>query len=219
MKTDITLLCGIKKPASLVLPTRDLILRARFTGEDSLHIRLALIFPPEELYFDPNESCAVVFSSAGRTFLFTADIKSYAVNEDGIPQVTLTKPGEIASGEARNSFRVPLHRDTRLQVTVESDQGKWSPRPVDISLGGILMDFQDSRIPEFEEDASIMVTLKLGDQKTELEGFVGRRDGTCYAAYFVEALRQLRDGKRTAPAKISRIVDRLEAEWLSGPVT
>lgn len=218
MRTEFAQLCEVKKPASLILPSKNLILRGRFAGEDSLNTRLALIFPPDELAFDPNESCAVVYSSAGRTFLFVANVVSYAASVDGIPEVTLTRPREVSSGEARNSFRVPLHRDTGLRVTVKSDQGKWSPRAVDISLGGILMDFQGGRIPEFEEDAAVMLTLSLGDQTAELEGFVGRRDGSCYAAYFVEALRQLRDGKKTALPKISKIVDKLEAEWLSGPI-
>jgi hypothetical protein len=190
------------------------VLQGRFVELTSESISIEIVTSPFETP-GASSQCTVIYSAGGRTNIFVSPVLEFQQGPDHLPRLVLSIPDRIVVGEARNSFRIPLHPQTDLHVRIRSESGTWHPRPKDVSLGGILVDFSEETEPDLPENTPVTVELGLQNQTAELEGFVGRCQGTLYAVYFAEALRELRSGWAEVPSVLRSIVDGLEREWLA----
>jgi hypothetical protein len=210
--------CEQQRPVTLTLGNWGTILQGRFSEVASDEFVVEVLSLPKQLNVTPAAQCTVIFNDDNRTNVLVCSVRELRSPERAWPQLVLSHPTKVIYGESRRSFRVPVHPDTDLRVRVKFQDREWYPRPLDVSLGGALLQFPKDDLPDFEPDARLIVLLEIFGNTTELEAFLGRARGTCYAVYFPEALRELRSGITKPPHSLRAVVDALEREWLAWQV-
>lgn len=206
--------CEQKRLVSLTLADQERVLPCRFSGFESDSVTLEVLSPGTEELTGLPLPCTLIFTDGNETNLLFGSAKSFTRDPGSFPKIRLRVADRISKTETRTSFRVPLSPTSKLQVTLRSEEKEWTPRPVDISLGGILLDFSAVEVPDLWDCEDLTIKLTIDDQSVELDGFPGRRDDSCYAVYFSEALRSLRRAPTEIPRVLGGIIEKLEQEWL-----
>jgi hypothetical protein len=204
--------CDHKRPANVTLGNSGEILESRFSEITPQGVALDLLSPSPGLEIPPATQCTVIYNAGMRTTFFVSRSVKFDVSARPLPQLVLALPRHERLAESRTSFRIPLQEATELKVTIEHGGQLWKPRPVEFSLGGILVEFE-GQAPHFKEEDELAVTLKFGDRTAELEGFIGRGYGQACVIYFADALRELRKGPSVVPTVLKQIFSGLEAEF------
>lgn len=141
---------------------------------------------------------------------FLAPVQSFC--GDTIPETLVVQaPNQIAS-ENRSAFRVPIFQDSSPRVLIEQNGHKiGTPRAIDISFTGILVEFPSDDVAEIEIDSKVQLELVLDDLEIDIEGVIRRRDGQRYGILFPETIK----GSHVAPPDaLNTLVHRLERIWL-----
>lgn len=207
--------CRHAAPAIVISDGAGVIHEARFSEvqQDTVSINLFVdAVAARSLAFAPGSFCHVCFTG-GRAHSFLAPIRSFRRSAPplNVPRLTLTVPLEILGAETRTTFRIPLLDNSGLTVKGAIDAQTRMPRPLDISLGGMLLEFDDVEDPELPVDSSFGVELALEDLATKLTGVVRRRRDQRYGLLFREVLRC---GDVRPPESLREIVKRLERRWM-----
>lgn len=203
--------CDHKRPATITLGNSGLILESRFSEMTQEGVALDLLSIPDGLKIPPSTQCTVIYNSGMRTTFFVSRTVRFASSADPMPQLILAIPDHERLAESRRTFRIPIQKGSSLKVNVRLEAQTWSPRPVDFSLAGILVEFEEPA-PSFTTEDELEVTLEFGEHRTSLEGFAGRSVGTGCVIYFAESLRELRKGPMLVPSVLKKIFSGLEAE-------
>ncbi len=205
--------CARLNTARIITSDFGLICQARFSALSAESILFELLDPPEIAYFRPLSMCVVSFNSGSRHCIFLSSVIHFKPDEElQIGQLLLRMPSDIIAAESRIAFRVPLGSDTELRVRVVDENGKtWNPKPLDISMTGILMKFPAEDVPEFHIDDRLQMELRMNDHVEQLEGFVRRCKGRGYGLIFPEVLR---GAEFNPPVALRSIVNALERTWL-----
>jgi c-di-GMP-binding flagellar brake protein YcgR len=203
--------CDHKRPATVTLGNSGFILESRFSEITPDGVALDLLSPPEGLEIPPSTQCTVIYNSGMRTTFFVSRSVRFASLAEPLPQLILALPDHERLAESRRTFRIPIQEGSSLNVTVRLGDQTWRPRPVDFSLGGILVEFED-QAPPFTVEDELEVILEFGVHNASLEGFAGRGDGRGCVIYFAEALRELRKGPMVVPTVLKKIFSGLESE-------
>lgn len=186
----------------------------RGTSIEDRTLQIELMDRPRNLDSETTDYCTAIFSEGLQATVFASEVLALELDILPRPQLLLRLPENLTRTEARTSSRIPLHRETGLEILLSHDGQHWRPRPLDISLGGILVEFPpDLEVPMSEFDA-VRVDILLGDFTTSLEALVQRRQGRAFALYFVDALRELRQGLARVPRVLQPIIESVEREWL-----
>ncbi len=120
---------------------------------------------------------------------------------------------EHHADERRLGFRVPLRplsgaiRDA-FAVTLESENGKRTAVPVDLSLTGILVDVVDVKL---RVSQSVRIALSLGEDSVTLTAVVVRSNKQLVALHFPSCVQ---DGELDPPEELLAIYRALELRWL-----
>jgi hypothetical protein len=114
--------------------------------------------------------------------------------------------------DRRRAFRVPLSKSRALYVDITWHEMTYPVTPLDVSLTGILVEFDHRLAPDLAIDDSVGVTLKLGEVSASLMGTIKRRTGYGrYGIFFSGAV----SGQRVdPPIALLSIVSQLETQWL-----
>jgi hypothetical protein len=203
--------CDHKRPATITLGSNGFILESRFSEITDDGVVLDLLSPPEGLEIPPSTQCTVIYNSGMRTTFFVSRTVKFTASADPLPQLILALPEHVRFAESRRTFRIPIQEGSNLRVTVRLGEQTWNPRPIDFSLGGLLVEFEENA-PPFTADDELEVELKFGSHHASLEGFAGRSDGRGCVIYFAEALRELRKGPMIVPTVLKKIFSGLESE-------
>ncbi len=208
--------CARLNTARVITSDLGLICQARFSSLSAESVLLELLDPPETGYFRPLSLCVVSFNNGSRHCIFLSSVIHFKQDKQEeelqIGQLLLRIPSDIIAAESRIAFRVPLGRDTELRVRVVDENGKtWTPRPIDISMTGILIEFPADDVPDFQIDDRLQVELRMNNHVEQLEGTVRRCEGRGYGVIFPEVLR---GAEFDPPAALRAIVNALERNWL-----
>lgn len=205
--------CARLNIARVITSDLGLICQARFSSLSAESVLFELLDPPETAYFRPLSLSVVSFNSGRRHCIFLSSVIHFKEDEEfRIGQLLLRIPSDIIAAESRIAFRVPLGRDTELRVRVVDENGKtWNPKPLDISMTGIMIEFPADDVPSFQTDDWLQVELRMNDHVERLKGFVRRCEGRGYGLIFPEVLR---GAEFDPPAEFRTIVNTLERNWL-----
>jgi hypothetical protein len=206
-----------RKPATLTSGKTGDIFQGRFRS-CSLKpefIEIEVLDSPPALELEPGENCTVIFADGFRTTLFVSPVLRFDPDPNPLPRIRIAVPDQLERTEARHTFRVPLHAKAELQISLRTSRGVWHPRPLDISVGGVLVQMPLHSGGELTEDDELTIDLNVGSHSLSLEAFAQHRWGPFYAIYFSEVLRRLRRGDTSVPEPLLRLVDALEDSWLA----
>lgn len=203
---------GARAPA-LVLSFEDAaVCRTRFVaaGADDFRLRAESEVSP---LLRPPTQCSVAFQWAQRNRVFIATLLSVRKVEAPEPatELLLRIPGEVAAGDARMAFRVPVFPQANLGVELRVDGVRVEgARALNLSLIGTLIETpnHDFTLPP---GTDVEVTVHFGGRQVVLAAEVRR----CYErrlALFFPAV--LAEGSLTPPEALQEIVRELELLWL-----
>jgi hypothetical protein len=205
--------CCQANAEALVLSFEDQsVCRARFLalGDEVFRLSLEGDLPP---LLRPPTQCSVSVRFGQRNRVFIATVLAVRPGEmsGGALELVLKVPGEIAAGDPRMAFRVPILKvaDLGLELRVNGAQVA-DARPLNLSLIGILIETPrgDVRIPP---DADIRVSVQHGDVQVTLRAELRRRYERRLALFFPDVLD---DGSLDPPDELRTIVRELELLWL-----
>lgn len=204
--------CCDANAEALVLSFEDKsVCPARFIalGDDVFRLSLDGDLPPRLL---PPTQCSVSLRFGQRNRVFIATVLSVRPGElsGGALELLLKMPGEIAAGEARMAFRVPILKPDDLALELRVNGAVVSgARPVNVSLIGMLIEVAGSAA--IAPDAEVEVSLRRGEVVARLRAEIRRNDQGRLALFFPEALE---DGSLEPPEELRTIARELELLWL-----
>ena len=188
--------------------------RGQFAAAFSSEIVIDLFIDREDFDWRPLSRCCVVFSQQNESKVFLATVKDCTKRFGSTrPILVLTRVSDIATGESRTAWRVPLRGYSGLDVRIIDENKKvWRPEAVDISLTGILIEFPKGGNPEFDVGASVSLGLKLDKRELKLPATVRRKNGKQYGLFFPY---DLHGGEIKTSNRLRELVKGLERRWLS----
>ena len=206
-----------RKPATLTSGGGGGIFQGRFRScsLEPEFIEIEVLDSPPGLFLERGENCTVIFADGFRTTLFVSPVLAFDADRTPLPSLRLEIPEQIARTEARHSFRVPLHPKAELRVALHTPNKVWHPKPLDISVGGVLVQLPLHSGGELVEEDDLTIDLTVGSHSLSLEAFAQHRWGPFYAIYFSEILRRLRRGDTSVPEPLLHLIDSLEDSWLA----
>ena len=86
----------------------------------------------------------------------------------------------------RRSVRVPIAVQ-RISVDVKAEGRSWTPAVIDLSMGGILVEFPPKKTPDLENGTALQVRLWFERHLVTLTTKVKRRDGRRYGVAFLSS--------------------------------
>ncbi len=206
-----------RKPATLTSGRTGDIFQGRFRACSSqpAFIEIELLDSNPVPTLEPGDNCTVIFADGFRTTLFVSPILAFDSRRNPLPALRVSVPDQLEKTEARHTFRVPLDPKAKLEVSLRTHHRVWHPRPLDISVGGVLVQMPLHSGGELTEEDDLIIDLTVGTQSLSLEAFAQHRWGPFYAIYFSEVLRRLRRGDTSVPERLLHLVDELEKSWLA----
>ncbi len=156
--------------------------------------------------------------------VIATDGESLTLSRDGEPVVNLRldsaglaelldflRSVRVTRFNRRRGFRVPIVSDD-FKVRLGGELAHLDIKPRDVSLSGIFLEFESGTVPPLEMGDDIEVSVALSKFASTMQGIVRRRTDEGLGVEFSHAA----DSEApTPPADFSRIVMRLEREWLS----
>lgn len=162
------------------------------------------------------QHCVVTFGYKSRPRLFISVIREYGL-DDGRTVIEVPAPRRVTTAEVRGALRVPtLDGKLAVELMVEGDE-LYRPRPRNLSVTGMLVEFDDSSDPGLYPFDKVAIALRLGEERIALRGIVRRCEpvegGKIYGLLFPETTGG------DIPEALRRIVDQIEREWLEAQRT
>jgi hypothetical protein len=147
-----------------------------------------------------------------RVHLFVGSITAF-VPSTGSGSLTMTLPPFIIRPELRRFFRVPLIEPGRVQLRME-DQGYsvYEPQVVDISMGGMLIEFPLGADPHLDVKSALKVQLQLDERIASYLAEVRHARPGKYGLMFVESPHAMDSMKEDQALK--EILGAIETAWL-----
>lgn len=158
--------------------------------------------PPDTIC--TGDRCAITFPLAGRSAGFTTKVQGAEEAKGGKILVTVDVPEKIQPSEQRMSVRVPVPLGSLAVAIMQGD----SPRKVkgvDISLEGILIEFDENEESFIDVGDRRMLVLKRNKHRLLVEAEVRRQAGSRFGILFL-----FREGR---PREIIKIVSELQHLW------
>ncbi len=197
--------CLLKTPVRIIIPP--LIIEGRFAAASKLDVVFDLIVDLELGLLQPLSACCVVFNHGDKASVFLASLKDYNGQQPTL-QLRLQRVSDVASGDRRMAWRVPVDDKCGLRAEVRTqDDNAWVVRVVDISGTGMMIEFPKGSAPHFEVGALLDVELRLDNHIARLAGLARRRSGRRWGVFFPDVLKQ---GRVQPLQSLRLIVDRLE---------
>lgn len=199
--------CSYGAPAIILNPESGVVCHARFasTSDDSIGFHLL----EDVREFPKMKSYLISFSHGGNCWAFFAAILEYKrIPLTAAPYLTLKMSSGIFGVEARMTYRIPIETGSELILRLFSQDGTTLlPRPVDVSLTGILIEFGKVDDPDLPLSSVVGLEMQLANQTVNLKAVVKRRDGHRYGLFFQEVVT---GHGIEPPASLRMIVDSLD---------
>lgn len=185
---------------------------ARFleTGDEIVRLSVEGDLPSQ---LQPPTQCSVSLRFGQRNRVFIATVLAIRPGEmsGGALELLLKIPAEIAAGDPRMAFRVPILKPDDLGLALRVDATPVAEaRALNLSLIGILIETPQGDV-RMSPDSSIEVSLRHGDVQVTLRAELRRRYDRKLALFFPDVLE---DGSLDPPVELRTIVRDLELLWL-----
>lgn len=188
------------------------VARARFVavGDEVFQLAVEGELPAR---LRPPTQCSVSLRFGQRNRVFIATIlavRPQAAQGEGL-ELLLKIPSEIAAGDPRMAFRVPILKADDLSIEVRVNGARVEhARPLNVSLIGILVETPRGDV-DIPGDADVRVAIRRGQTQATLRAELRRRYERCVALFFPDVLQ---DGRLEPPLELRTIVRELELLWL-----
>jgi len=199
--------CSYGAPAIILNPESGVVCHARFASISDDSIGFHLLEDVRD--FPKMKSYLISFSHGGNCCAFFAAILEYKrIPLTAAPYLSLKMSSRIFGVEARMAYRIPIGTDAELILRLFTQDGATlHPRPVDVSLTGILIEFGKVDDPDLPLMSMVDLEMRLADQTASLKAIVKRRDGHRYGLFFQEVVS---GHGIEPPVSLRRIVDSLD---------
>lgn len=191
-----------------------IIVQGRFasTSEETVTIE---VFERPQTKLKPFSTVVITYFREGRSCVFITVVYDTRQKSASAPEIVLKMPTQIARTETRQALRVPLVPNSGLRVRLNRGRTTYHPRPVDISLGGMSIEFDSGVDPNIPLGTTISVELKLDGEPVTLSAEVRRRDEEQYGLYFPSTSgASEEDTEGHAPPEYRNIVHALFRKWM-----
>lgn len=187
------------------------VCKVRFlvAGDEVFRVSVDGDLPPQ---LRPPTQCSLSCRFGQRNRVFIATLLAVRPGElsGGALELLLKIPGEIAAGDPRMAFRVPILKPADLEIALQADgvpvEGAVA---LNLSLIGMLIEiWGDAALPP---DAKLEVVARHGRSQVRLHAEMRRRYDRRIALFFPDVLK---DGRLEPPPELYAIVRDLEALWL-----
>ncbi len=156
----------------------------------------------------------VSFTYAGRSWLFVARVRDHLAGDGTCAaRLVVAGPTHAVGSDLRRAVRLAVPPASGLVVRAMSRHTPTlAPQAIDISLGGMGVEFPEGGDPDLELGSPLDVELCLGGARVVVKAIVRRRSGRSYGLSFPEH----GDRQATTPAEpFQRILDALERSWFA----
>lgn len=212
LRDDVQRCCSMQIPVVIMVPDRNLIVQGRFAAITDNTVTFELTERPSE-ELRPLTVCCITLYRNGRAFLFASLVREYTPRLAGrLARVVVRLPDKVVGSDMRESFRVPVMAGTGLTCTLKLGDRTWRPGVVDVSLGGIQLEFGSGPEPELDVGSHVTVDLSLGPDSATLKAEVRRKQDRRIGLFFYE---HLHFDEFRSPDAFRRIVVALERHWLA----
>ena len=174
--------CASDTPASLLAAHMTLSSAGRMVTVSDGGVVLVIPNPPEAKLL--GTTAAVTFPSSDGTSSFVSEVTAVQDMPDGSARVTLATPQTLMAGNRRAAVRVPVPPDT-VKATLMLCAARGHVKPIDISLGGLLIELDPLRAQSLEVGATVSLRLTLEPLELLIDAEVRRRDGRRFGLLFV----------------------------------
>ncbi len=140
------------------------------------------LLPGADPSFVTSSVHAVCFGQPPGSSVLLGTVKHYDENQG---RLLLTSLSPITRLERRLSQRIPVPINCGLVARIVQGEEQWTPRPVDLSMSGLGIEFAPDATPKLAMGTSVNVTLRFGDHATELPARVAREDKGSYGLCFI----------------------------------
>ncbi|NNK84532.1 MAG: PilZ domain-containing protein [Desulfobacterales bacterium] len=113
--------------------------------------------------------------------------------------------------QKRNAFRIPLNNSFGLSVLLRYGDKSCSVKPLNLSLTGILIEFEGDDVYGMAKGDIVELSIELGDKSENMAGKIVRCNHPQYGIFFPETIV---DGEVQAPEFLLNITSNLEKRWL-----
>ena len=199
-------------PVVIMVPDRNLVIQGRFAAIAENTVTFDLTDrPAEELR--PLTVCCITLYRNGRAFLFASLVREYTPRLAGrLARVVVRLPDKVVGSDMRESFRVPVMAGVDIRCTLRLGDQSWPTSVVDVSLGGIQLEFRPGQEPDLEVGRHVTLDLALGPDAATLKAEVRRKQDRRVGLFFYE---HFHFDEFRSPDAFRRIVLALERHWLA----
>ena len=203
--------CSYRVPALILNPELGLVFHSYFFEVSKDSVTLNLINNIGRWLKTPR--LFISFSHNGNCCAFFAEIMEYQDKSSLYsPALKLKLSSKIIGMESRMSHRVPIEgKFTPLVRLFTKEGGVHLPKPIDLSLTGILVEFNKAEDPDFLPSDELRLELRLDEYAIQLKAVVKRRDGRRYGLFFPEIVT---NHGLHSPQTLRKIVAFLESALL-----
>ncbi len=145
------------------------------------------LLPGAEPSFVTSSVHAVCFGQPPKSSVLLATVKHY---DESCRQLLLTSLSPVTKLERRRFCRLPVPVNCGLVVRVDRGELQWTPKPLDLSMGGVCVEFPPDRVTELEVGTSVVVKLRLGHHAAELPATIARQDESSCGLAFLPPIPQ-----------------------------
>jgi hypothetical protein len=209
--TEIKMCCMRRVPAIIAQPASETTVKASFAPQEAGNVRFE-VKGQAGANFTNLAPAVVSYLNEGALHVFVGSVLEYEPSTS-ISYLTMTLPPFIIQPDMRRFFRVPLIEPGRVQVRME-DQGYsvYEPQLVDVSVGGMLIEFPVGSDPNFEPKSALKVQLQFDEQIANALAEVRHARTGKYGLMFVEAPNALDSVKEEEALR--EILAAVEKAWL-----
>ncbi len=204
--------CELHSPAMIISPDVGVLCRARFSSMSDGEIIFELLSDWAESVFMPQSLCCVIFNGQSRAYTFFSSVKDFKrqLEKQYMPKLVLVLPHSGLAVEARRAFRIPVYRGSGLSVKITTpDNHVRVADPRDISLLGMLVEFNTEKDPDLSVGLEVLVDLDLEGETLTVKGIIRRRIRSSYGMSFSFGNK----GETSAvPEKLKKIITLLERQ-------
>lgn len=178
--------CARHLPALIAQPVTETTIKAAFSLIDGDTLRFEVRGQAGAIFQDL--APAVVSYLIDNTLhVFVGSVTGFTPSTT-TGYLTMTLPPFVIQPDMRRFFRVPLVDAGRIQVRME-DQGYgiYEPQLVDLSVGGMLIQFPSDADPHLDIHSPLKVKLELDEQVANYLAEVRHTRGGKYGLMFIES--------------------------------
>lgn len=160
--------------------------------------------------YDVGARVSATLSAEGKVYGFDTAI----VAIEPLParaRLVLRAPTRLQRVDRRQAFRVPIDLSMPVVLLLGWRGRQWSPRVVDLSVSGALVELPEPVVARLPDDERYRVELRYDGRVAEVDAVVQRKARGRLALHFPDTVRDL---EPDPPRALARLVRAVERAWL-----